>query len=99
MHGPLADIGTAGFSFPHWKGLLYPDNLPLSHWLAYYANHFPSVEINTSFYALPRPSMVRRWVLNTPSHFHFTMKSNREITHAMALRHCEYELQRQWEHF
>ena len=50
---PKLWIGTSGWAYPHWRGVFYPDGLPTARWLAYYARHFRTVELNNSFYRLP----------------------------------------------
>ena len=54
-------IGTSGFTYNHWRGTFYPDNLPQRTWLEHYAEHFDTVEINSSFYHLPRPTTCENW--------------------------------------
>jgi uncharacterized protein YecE (DUF72 family) len=66
--------------------------LPDSQWLEFYANHFPTVEIDSTFYAAPAENAIRRWVEITPATFRFTCKLPREITHACRLRDCRAEL-------
>jgi len=66
--------------------------LPDSQWLEFYANHFPAVEIDSTFYAAPAENAIRRWVEITPATFRFTCKLPREITHACRLRDCRAEL-------
>jgi uncharacterized protein YecE (DUF72 family) len=66
--------------------------LPESRWLEFYARHFPTVEIDSTFYAAPAPDAVRRWLDITPSHFRFSCKLPREITHQCKLRDCSAEL-------
>jgi uncharacterized protein YecE (DUF72 family) len=85
-------IGTAGFSFPHWKGHFYPTDLQPSEWLAYYAEHFTSVEINTTFYSPPRSALLERWASEVPNDFSFTLKMNRGITHEKGLRNIRSDL-------
>ena len=59
--------------------------MPVSGWLAFYATHFPTVEINSTFYRLPSPEILRRWRNATPDHFRFTAKASRFITHMKKL--------------
>ena len=85
-------IGACAWQFQDWQNVFYPSELPESHWLEFYARHFPTVEIDSTFYAAPGPEMVRRWLDLTPSHFRFSCKLPREITHRCKLRDCSAEL-------
>ena len=78
-------IGTSGFSYPHWRGVLYPESLPQSRWLERYSEVFGTVEINYSFYRLPKESTVAGWLDRTPEHFVFALKASRVITHTRKL--------------
>lgn len=84
--GGQIHIGTSGWSYAHWKGPFYPPDLPDARMLEYYARHFHSVEINSSFYRLPEPRTLRDWYADTPSDFLFTAKASRYITHMKKLR-------------
>ena len=85
-------IGACAWSFEDWREVFYPRDLPESRWLEFYARHFPTVEIDSTFYAAPAPDAVRRWLDITPSHFRFSCKLPREITHQCKLRDCSAEL-------
>ena len=74
-------IGTSGFSYPAWRGGFYPEKLPETKMLGYYAGHFRAVEINNSFYRMPTAEMLGRWAGETPPEFRFALKSPRRITH------------------
>jgi uncharacterized protein YecE (DUF72 family) len=78
MQQPFLITGTSGFSYAQWKGLFYPKS---TQQLEYYAEHFDSVEINSSFYRLPTPELLKRWKERTPDSFLFAMKAWRGITH------------------
>jgi uncharacterized protein YecE (DUF72 family) len=78
-------VGTSGFSYPHWKGVLYPPDLPARLWLEHYAGEFQTLELNATFYRLPRPEAVDRWRLETPAGFVFAAKGSRFITHMKRL--------------
>lgn len=83
-------IGTSGWTYPHWAGgRFYPKGLRQGEWLAYLATRFNTVEINSTYYRLPRESMVERWRTVTPGHFRFAVKCWRMITHRKKLRDCE----------
>jgi len=85
-------IGACAWGFDDWREVFYPRDLPESRWLEFYARHFPTVEIDSTFYAAPGPDVVRRWLDVTPSHFRFSCKLPREITHQCKLRDCSIEL-------
>jgi uncharacterized protein YecE (DUF72 family) len=87
-----ASIGTAGYSFPHWKGPFYPRNMAPGKWLSYYAEHFNSLEVNTTFYTQPRAPMLERWASEVPSDFSFTLKMNRVVTHEKGLKNIRGDL-------
>lgn len=85
-------LGTSGWSYPGWKGKFYPVDLPARDWLPFYANHFSTVEINMTFYRFPKPETLRNWLERTPSHFTFTLKANRQITHRKKLQHVRSDV-------
>jgi uncharacterized protein YecE (DUF72 family) len=74
-------IGTSGFSYPAWRGGFYPEKMPTTKMLAYYAERLAAVEINNSFYRMPSPDVLGRWAAETPAGFRFSLKSPRQITH------------------
>lgn len=73
--------GTSGYSYKEWCGHFYPEKLPADQMLRYYAERFPTVEINNTFYRMPAETMLARWVAEVPAHFAFTLKAPRRITH------------------
>jgi uncharacterized protein YecE (DUF72 family) len=79
-------IGTSGWSYDHWVGPFYPEDLPRDRRLRYYAERFRSVEIDSSFYGLPRRSTLRAWRDEVPADFVFAAKASRYITHMKKLR-------------
>jgi uncharacterized protein YecE (DUF72 family) len=81
--------GTSGYSYKEWLGHFYPEKLPASEMLRYYAEHFPTVEINNTFYRMPAESMLAQWSEQVPDHFVFTLKAPRRITHENRLRESE----------
>jgi len=85
-------IGTSGWSYANWRGPFYPPGSEARDWLAFYAQHLRSVEINTTFYRLPRPAMLAAWHANTPPSFLFAIKAWRVITHFRRLRECDAAL-------
>lgn len=84
-------LGTSSWNFSEWKGPFYPQSLPNSEMLGYYASKFPTVEVNTSFYALPKPATLIRWLESVPPGFTFALKAPRAITHEKRLVHCREE--------
>ena len=74
-------IGTSSWSFPDWRGVFYPPQTPADRQLSHYAAEFNSVEVNTSFYALPATKTLLRWLESVPPEFTFSLKAPREITH------------------
>ncbi len=85
VNGPLISIGTSGWSYPHWKGAFYPDDLRCDQFLPYYAQRFSTVEINNVFYQLPDTKNLRRWRDSVPDSFCFSVKASRYITHVKRL--------------
>jgi uncharacterized protein YecE (DUF72 family) len=79
-------IGTSGWHYLHWKGPFYPDDLANQEMLAYYARHFQAVEINNSFYRLPKKETFEDWRQTVPKPFLFTVKASRYITHMKKLK-------------
>jgi uncharacterized protein YecE (DUF72 family) len=79
-------VGTSGFSYAQWKGPFYPADLPASQMLAWYAQRLPSVEINNTFYRLPRRSVLEGWAAEVPESFRFAIKASQRITHRKRLR-------------
>src|ERR1041384_2705616 len=77
--------GTSGFSYPAWRGSFYPEKLPQAKMLAFYASRLGAVEINNTFYRMPRPALLERWAAQTPETFRFVLKSPRSITHMRRL--------------
>jgi uncharacterized protein YecE (DUF72 family) len=78
--------GTSGYSYKEWLGPFYPEKLPATAMLRYYAEHFPTVEINNTFYRMPSESILARWAEEVPENFAFTLKAPRRITHEKRLR-------------
>ena len=78
--------GTSGYAFKEWKGSFYPPDLHADGMLGYYAGKFPAVEINNTFYRLPRTQVLEQWAAQTPETFTFTLKASQRITHFMRLK-------------
>jgi uncharacterized protein YecE (DUF72 family) len=87
-------VGTSGYSYKEWRGSFYPEKLPNNEMLSFYAKHFPTVEINHSFYRMPAESMLLNWAKSVPEGFRFALKTNQQITHIKRLRNCEETLKR-----
>jgi len=79
-------IGTSGWNYAHWRRRFYPAHLPSEAWLGYYAAHFPTVEINYTFYRLPAAPVFSSWRRAVPASFVFAVKASRFITHIKRLR-------------
>ena len=90
-------IGCSGWNYPHWRERVYPKGLPPNRWLEYYATVFDTVEVNSTFYRLPRRSAVARWVEQTPPGFVFAVKASRYLTHIKRLTDLGSGLQRFYE--
>ena len=80
-------VGTSGFAYPQWRGRFYPDELDDDGMLAYYAARLPTVEINNTFYRMPKTDVVARWRdLAAQPGFSFVWKASRRISHQAKLR-------------
>ena len=80
-------IGCSGWNYQHWRnGVFYPPRFAPRRWLGFYAEHFDTVEINMTFYRLPRETAVAKWVEETPPDFLFAVKMSRYVTHIKRLR-------------
>lgn len=73
--------GTSGFSYKEWKGPFYPEKLPAKDMLGYYAERLSTVEINNTFYRMPKRDMLEGWARKVPDDFTFVLKASRKITH------------------
>jgi len=83
----LIRIGCSGWNYQHWRnGVFYPPRLPPRRWLEFYAQHFNSVEVNATFYRLPKEQAVANWVRESPPGFLFAVKMSRYVTHIKRLR-------------
>jgi uncharacterized protein YecE (DUF72 family) len=79
-------IGTSGWHYNHWIGNFYPEGLRKDDWLDHYLKFFRSVEVNNSFYHLPKPTTFQNWRKSTPPDFVFAVKASRYITHMKKLK-------------
>jgi uncharacterized protein YecE (DUF72 family) len=84
-------IGTSGWSYKDWLGVFYPDSTKQSDYLPHYAKRFNSVEVDSTFYAIPRKTTVQNWYDKTPDTFTFSLKVPQIITHEKRLNNCESE--------
>jgi uncharacterized protein YecE (DUF72 family) len=79
-------VGTSGWQYRDWRGSFYPDGVPMRRWLEHYAEQFPTVEVNSTFYRLPDRSVFERWRAATPESFVFAPKMSRFLTHVKRLK-------------
>ena len=79
-------VGTSGFSYDEWKGSFYPEDLPSKGRLTYYASKLPTVEINNTFYRMPKASVLEGWGAQVPEDFRFVLKASQKITHMKRLK-------------
>lgn len=86
---PPVHIGASSWLFDAWRGVFYPEKLPKHQYLAYYVSQFDTVEVNTSFYAIPSPSTLLAWVESAPPGFTYALKFPRAITHERRLVDCQ----------
>jgi len=88
-------IGCSGWQYRDWRnGAFYPPKLPQRRWLEHYAGEFDTVEVNSTFYRLPKKDAVARWVEQTPDDFLFTVKASRYLTHMKRLTDMERGVER-----
>lgn len=80
--------GTSGYSYKAWKGAFYPEDIAANAMLAYYASKLPAVEINNTFYRMPRTNVLETWREAVPDDFRFAIKASRQITHQARLENC-----------
>jgi uncharacterized protein YecE (DUF72 family) len=78
--------GTSGFSYKAWKGPFYPEELAAKDMLGYYGSQLPAVEINNTFYQLPKAGVLEGWAAQVPEDFRFAIKASRRITHFKRLK-------------
>jgi len=86
-------VGTSGWSFKEWKGSFYPKGLPDDGMLSYYAGKFPTVEINNTFYRMPKESVLLDWASKVPPAFRFAIKASQRITHHGRLKEVDSEVE------
>ncbi len=81
--------GTSGYSYKEWKGSFYPEDIAADGMLAHYAAQLPAVEINNTFYRMPRTHVLETWRDAVPDNFRFSIKASRRITHHARLKDCD----------
>src|SRR5687768_1140147 len=82
-------VGTSGYSYKEWKGPFYPEDLSDKQMLHFYGERFRSVEINNTFYRMPKPAMLETWANEVPADFKFVLKAPQQITHIKRLKDVE----------
>jgi uncharacterized protein YecE (DUF72 family) len=82
-------VGTSGYSYKEWKGSFYPEKLPAKDMLPYYSERLKAVELNNTFYRLPKREMVESWKAQVPVNFRFSLKASQRITHFKRLKDAE----------
>ncbi len=87
-------IGTSGWHYEDWSGRFYPAGLAKNKWFEYYSKHFDTVEVNNTFYHLPKEKTFENWRKQAPKNFIFTVKANRYITHIKRLNEPQEPLER-----
>ncbi|HEU4340509.1 MAG TPA: DUF72 domain-containing protein [Candidatus Binatia bacterium] len=85
--------GTSGYSYKEWLGNFYPDRLAAKEMLRFYASRLPSVEINNTFYRLPKESILASWAQQVPRGFRFALKASQKITHVKRLKDTQAEVE------
>ena len=87
-------IGTSGWNYKHWKEIFYPANVAQRKWLEFYCTRFDTVELNATFYRLPKVETFQSWKKRTPQGFLWAVKANKFITHTKRLKDCEEPIER-----
>jgi uncharacterized protein YecE (DUF72 family) len=91
-------IGCSGWNYQSWRGgEFYPKGCPPSRWLEYYSRQFDTVEVNSTFYRLARPTAVANWLKQTPENFVFALKASRYLTHIKRLTALDEGIKRYYE--
>ena len=85
--------GTSGFSYKEWKGSFYPEDLPADRMLAYYSERLPAVEINNTFYRMPKAALLESWAAEVAPEFRFVLKASQRITHFKRLKEAGSEVE------
>jgi len=90
-------VGCSGFMYDHWRGVFYPGGLPKREWFRHYTGVFDTVELNVTFYRLPKRETFEGWYGRSPRGFSFSIKGSRYITHVKRLEGTEEALARFFE--
>src|SRR6202049_5290984 len=90
---PKIYLGTSAFTAAGWQGAFYPPEIKSKDCLSYYAQHFDTVEVNSTLYGCPSPRTVENWAAKTPDNFIFSLQTPRSITHDKMLANCDAELE------
>jgi uncharacterized protein YecE (DUF72 family) len=85
-------IGCSGWNYRHWRGVFYPEGVPVKRWFEHYSQHFDTVEVNASFYRLPEASTFAKWRDQAPPGFCYAIKAPRTITHMKKLKECDTQV-------
>jgi uncharacterized protein YecE (DUF72 family) len=88
MTNQTVHVGCSGWNYRHWRGQFYPEKLAVKDWFAFYAEQFATVEINNSFYRLPKAETFDKWRAQAPAGFAYSVKANRYLTQAKKLKDC-----------
>src|SRR6266571_8416045 len=86
MTASRLSAGASGYSYKEWKGNFYPENIKPDAMLSWYAERLPTVEINNTFYQMPKVTVLENWAKSTPEGFRFAIKASRRITHMARLK-------------
>jgi uncharacterized protein YecE (DUF72 family) len=81
--------GTSGYSYDEWKGNFYPEKMAAKDMLRFYAERFPTVEINNTFYRMPKEALLQGWADQVPESFTFVIKASQRMTHIKRLKECD----------
>ena len=82
-------VGTSGYSYKEWKGTFYPKDLPVKQMLRFYAERLRTVEINSTFYGMPKASVLESWAAAVSADFKFVLKAPKWITHVQRLKDAD----------
>lgn len=93
----MIHIGTSGWQYDDWRGVLYPEGVAKKDWLAHYSERLPVVEVNNTFYMLPKQETFVRWRERSAEDFTFVVKASRFITHIRRLRDCRDSVRVLWD--
>ena len=84
-------VGTSGYSYKEWKGSFYPEKIQAKDMLSYYSERLSTVEINATFYRMPKADLLENWKAQVPPGFRFSLKASQRITHFKRLKETEPE--------